>query len=91
MDAEPYGLIAELFHDSRNIEVLCSIYENEVTPNEIATMLEMPESEVTQRLEMLHKNSLVNRTKRKSLVLYSLVNPRVCDSILSLRDAIRHT
>ena len=90
MNAEPYSAIAQLFSDSRNVEVLCSIYENEVSAGEIAKLLDMSESEVAERLETLCKESFVDRRQRGEGVFYSMVNPKVCDSILSLRDSIKH-
>ena len=83
-------MIAELFSDSKNIQILCSIYENDVSADVIANLLEMNEPEVVERLEMLRKGSLVNRRQEGAGVVYSLVNPKVCDSILSLRDSIGH-
>ena len=88
MDSDLNKAIAELFSDSRNIEILCSIYENEVSAETIAKVLGMSESEVAERLEILRKESFVNRRQKRDGVFYSMLNPKVCDSILSLRDSI---
>lgn len=90
MGSESYELIAELFHDSKSIQILCSIYENEVSADAIANLLDMNNEEVTDRLELLCNASLVNRRQDGDLIVYSLVNPKVCDAILSLRDSISH-
>ncbi len=90
MNSELYKAIAELFSDPKNIQILCSIYENEVSADVIANLLDMNESEVVERLEMLRKEPLVNRRQQGDGVVYSLVNPKVCDSILSLRDSMDH-
>ena len=90
MNAEPYSAIAQLFSDPRDVEILCSIYENEVSAGAIAKLLDISESEVAERLEILRKQSFVNRHQNEDGVFYSMVNPKVCDSILSLRDSIEH-
>ena len=90
MNSDLNKVIAELFSDSKNIQILCSIYENEVSAEAVANLLEMNESEVVERLEMLRKESLVSRRQEGDGVIYSLVNPRVCDSILLLRDSLDH-
>lgn len=88
MGSESYEIIAELFYDPRNIEVLCSIYENEISLGAIVKVLGITESEVTERLVSLCKRHLVNCREEADGTVYSLANPKVCDSILSLRDSI---
>ena len=90
MDSKLYELIARLFSDSMNIQILCSIYENEVTADTIAALLDLDKKDVAKRLEMLRKQSLVWRKQRGSNIVYSLINPKVCDSILMLRDSMEH-
>ncbi len=90
MNSESYEIIAELFYDPGNIKVLCSIYENEVSADAIAQVLGISEPEVMERLAILCKRHLVNRRQKGDGDVYSLVNPKVCDSILSLRDSIEH-
>ncbi len=80
-------LIAELFSDSMDIEILCSIYENEVTTETIANLLSVDKEEVAQHLELLCKLSLVSKKQKDNVILFSLINPKVCDSILMLRDS----
>ena len=91
MNSESNELIAGLFSDSMNIEILCSIYENEVTAEAITNLLNFNEDEVTKKLEMLFNNSFVKRRQKGNSFIYSLVNPKVCDSILSLRDSIENS
>ncbi len=90
MNEELDKLISGLFSDSKNIKILCSIYENDVSAADIANLLNLTEVEVVNRLEILYKNSLVNKRKLKNSTIYSLKNPKVCDSILSLRDAFEY-
>ena len=84
-------LIAGLFSDSMSIEILCSIYENEVTAEAIANLLNLNEDEVTKKLELLFNKSFVKRRQKGNSFIYSLVNPKVCDYILSLRDSIENS
>lgn len=90
MDSELNKLIAELFSDSKNIQILCSIYENEVTAETIANILNLSEEEVAKQLEMLCSQSFVNRKRKGNNIIYSLINPKVCDSILRLKDSISY-
>jgi DNA-binding transcriptional ArsR family regulator len=83
-------LISSLFSDSENIKILCSIYENEVSAANIASLLNLTEAEVINRLKILYKNSLVSKRKLKNSTVYSLKNPKVCDSILFLRDSFEY-
>lgn len=88
MNSESNELIDGLFSDSMNIEILCSIYENEVTADSIANLLNLNEDEVTKKLELLYNKSFVKRRQKGNDIVYRLVNPKVCDSILMLRDSI---
>jgi predicted transcriptional regulator len=80
-------LISDLFSDPNYIEILCSIYESEVTASSIANLLDLNEEEVVQKLDTLIKNNLVYRKPKEQFYVYSLANPKVCDSILSLKDS----
>ncbi len=81
-------LISELFADSVYIEILCSIYENEITSASIAKMLNLNKDEVTKKIDFLVKHNLVVRTLKNRSYTFTLKNPKVCDSILMLKDAI---
>ena len=89
MNSESNELIAGLFSDSMNIEILCSIYENEVSADTIADLLNLNEDEVTKKLELPDNKSLVKRRQKENGIVYSLVNPKVCDYILMLRDSVQ--
>jgi predicted transcriptional regulator len=88
LNSKSNELIAGLFSDSINIEILCSIYENEVTADVVANLLDLNEEEVVRHLEKLCAQLFVIKRQRENDVVYSLINPKVCDSILSLRDSI---
>lgn len=90
MNSDLYKIIAVLFSDSMNIQILCSIYENEVTADSIANLLNLNEDELTIRLETLCTESFISRRLRGNDIVYSLVNPKVCDSILMLSDSIEY-
>ncbi len=91
LNSKSNELIAGLFSDSMNIEILCSIYESEVTADAIANLLNLNEDEVTQKLELLYNKSFVKRNRKENGFVYSLVNPKVCDYILMLRDSVQFT
>ena len=88
MEAELYKLIAALFSDSENTQILCSIYENEVTTDAIPNLLNLTKDEVIKKLELLYNKFLIKRRQKGNGIAYSLVNPKVCDYILMLRDSI---
>ena len=89
MSSKSNELIAGLFSDSENIQILCSIYENEVSADTIANLLNLNEDEVTKKLELLYNKSLVKRKQKGNGIVYSLANPKVCDYILMLRDSVQ--
>ena len=89
LNSKSNELIAGLFSDSMSIEILCSIYENEVTVDAIANLLNLNEDEVTKKLEMLYNKSFVKRRQKGNGFVYSLVNPKICDSILMLTDSVQ--
>ena len=87
MDKQINKLINDLFSDPTYIGILCSIYESEVTASSIASLIDLDENEVIQKLDILVKNNLVYRKLKERFYVYSLANPKVCDSILSLKDS----
>ncbi|MEW6196428.1 MAG: winged helix-turn-helix domain-containing protein [Bacteroidota bacterium] len=89
MDKHVNKLISNLFSDPIYIEILCSIYENEVTASSIASLIDLKENEVIQKLDTLVKNNLVYRKPKGQFYVYSLANPKVCDSILNLKDSFQ--
>ncbi len=90
LNSKSNELIAGLFSDSLNIQILCSIYDNEVSADTVASMLDLNIEEVSKYLDILCKQSLVNRKQRGDYIVYSLINPNVCNSILALRDSIEY-
>ena len=87
MDMQINKLISDLFSDPAYIGILCSIYESEVTASSIASLIDIDEDEVIQKLDTLVKNNLVYRKPKEQFYVYSLANPKVCDSILNLKDS----
>ncbi len=75
MEAELYKLIAALFSDSENTQILCSIYENEVTMDAIPDLLNLTKDEVIKKLELLYNKFLIKRRQKGNGIAYSLVNP----------------
>ncbi len=90
MHSNSNELIAGLFSDSLNIQIICSIYENEVSAQMIANILSLDEEDISRHLEILSSQFLVSKKQRGKEMVYSLINPKVCDSILMLRDAVEH-
>ena len=50
MDKQINKLISDLFSDPTYIKILCSIYESEVTASSIASLLDLDEDEVVQKI-----------------------------------------
>jgi len=50
LNSKSNELIAELFSDSLNIQILCSIYDKEVTSDAVASLLNLNEENITKHL-----------------------------------------
>ncbi len=80
-----------IFSDPVSVKVICSIYDKCLTVNDIANLLELDNSTVEEHLSSLFKMNLVKRTLHNNGDYYTNVNPKICDSILMLKDSIYQT
>ena len=88
MNTKTNKLIAGLFFDSINIQILRSIYDKEVTADTISNLISIDKNDVVRRLKTLYKQSLVVKREKENDEVYSLRDPKVCDPILMLTDSI---
>lgn len=77
-----------IFSDPVLVKVICSMYENYLTVNDIANLLDLDNSSVEAHLSSLFQMNLVKKSIHSNGDHYTLVNPKICDSILMLRDSI---
>ncbi len=78
----------KIFSDPVLVKVICSMYDNYLTVNDIANLLDLHHSIVEEHLSSLFKMNLVKKTLHSNGDYYTIINPQICDSILMLKDSI---
>ena len=81
-------IIKNIFADSFCVNVICSIYEAELTSFAISDLLNLNDDVIKEKLRLLLEMNLVKKVTKNSNDYFTLTNPKVCDSILMLKDAI---
>lgn len=84
-------IIKNIFADSFCVNVICSIYEAELTSFAISDLLNLNDDVIKEKLRLLLEMNLVKKVTKNSNDYFTLTNPKVCDSILMLKDAIYRT
>ncbi|MBI1937051.1 MAG: hypothetical protein HYS25_02905 [Ignavibacteriales bacterium] len=84
-------IIKNIFADSFCVNVICSIYEMELTSFAISDLLNLDDALIKEKLHLLLDMNLVKKVTKNSNDYFTLTNPKVCDSILMLKDAIYRT
>lgn len=84
-------IIKNIFADSFCVNVICSIYEAELTSFAISGLLNLDDAIIEEKLRTLLEMGLVKKITKNSSDYFTLTNPKVCDSILMLKDAIYRT
>ena len=82
------NLLSKIFADKINIRILCSLYDKNLCANTISSILNLEIDELEQHLEILVQYKILTKIQNESDVSYYLKEPKVCDSILMLKDAL---
>lgn len=81
----------KIFSDPVLVRIICSMYDKYLTVNDIANLLDLDNSTVEEHLSSLFKMNLVKKTLHCNEYYYTNINPKICDSILILKDSIFQT
>lgn len=80
--------IKTIFIEPKLRDVLCSLYDNDLKPAEISSLLDIDLDEVEKSLALLCKAGLVTNKIKDGIGFYSITNTKVCDAILMLKDEL---
>lgn len=89
-DTEIFELHADfckVIASSRRLRIIQLLSEREMNVGEIAKVLQVPASNISQHLRVLRSHNVVKTRKDGQTVIYSLSNqklPRVCSEIRSI-------
>jgi len=80
--------IKEIFTEPKLRDVLCSLYDNDLKPIEILSLLGIELEDVNRCLTKLYQLGLVTNQTRDGEEFYSVTNTKICDAILTLKDEL---
>jgi transcription initiation factor IIE alpha subunit len=80
--------LKNIFSDAGLIDVICSLYEKHLTSTEIAKLVNLDNSTIEKHLKLLLDMNLIKTFSYNNTDSYTVINPKVCDSILMLKDAL---
>jgi len=67
----------KVFSDVSRIKILYSLFENELSVNEIASAVDMSQSAVSHQLKILKQSNLIKNRRDKNVIYYSLLDHHV--------------
>jgi len=67
----------KIFSDVSRIKILYSLFENELSVNEIASSVNMSQSAVSHQLKILKQSNLIKNRRDKNVIYYSLKDHHV--------------
>ncbi|MDP3581748.1 MAG: hypothetical protein Q8S39_07420 [Ignavibacteria bacterium] len=82
------NLVSKIFADKINIGIICSLYDKNLCANTISSILDLEIDELDQHLETLVQYNILAKIQNDSDVSYYLKEPKICDSIIMLKDAL---
>ncbi len=80
--------LKNIFSDADLVDVFCSLYENHLTSTKIAKLVNLDSITIENYLRQLLEMKLIKKFSVNDTDSYTVVNPKVCDSILLLKDAL---
>lgn len=83
-----YNLISVVIGDKINTEILCSMYDKNICAKAISSLLDLDVDEITSRLKILFQFNIISKIQKDSDDYYFLTEPKICDSLLMLKDAL---
>lgn len=81
-------LCRKIFNNKLNVEVLCSIYDKKLSTDQIASMLTISAIEAQEIINHLLQIGIVSIISVDQIEKYYLKQPKICDSIIMLKDAV---
>jgi ArsR family transcriptional regulator, virulence genes transcriptional regulator len=79
------NLLKALSHEGR-LQILCLLLDQEMSVGEIAAVLAMPQSSISQQLMRLRAEGIVKPMRSGKSVFYRLVSPQVRSVVSVLRE-----
>jgi DNA-binding transcriptional ArsR family regulator len=79
------SLLKALSHEGR-LQILCLLLEQDLSVGEIASVLEMPQSSISQQLMRLRAQGIVKPMRSGKSVFYRLVSQQVRSVVSVLRE-----
>ncbi len=80
--------LSSIFTEIGLVDVICSLYEKQLTSVEIGILLDLDHTTIENNLNQLINMNLVKKIKKNNTELFMVTNPKLCDSILMLKDAL---
>jgi len=69
----------------RRLEIIHLLRDQSLSVNQIVTMLDLPQANISQHLQILRQNQVVNTTKKGKHIFYQLAHP----NFIKASDIIR--
>lgn len=82
------NLFSEILSDKINIDIICLMYDNQLSTKTVSALLDLDIDEIKHRMEILLSSGIISKLHRDYDDFYYLTEPKVCDSILMLKDAV---
>jgi len=81
--------LKNIFSDPAITNIICSVYDQHLTLDAIANLLNLGSELVNIHLKKLVDLNLVKKVQKENQEYFIISNSKVCDSILMLKDAIQ--
>lgn len=82
-------ILKSLFSEPLIVNIICSVYDHHLNLISIADRLDIDKQIVENNLNSLIELNLVQRLIIEEKEYFIVTNPKICDSILMLKDAIQ--
>lgn len=86
--ADNNDLLSIIIGNKINTEILCLMYDKHLCAKTVSSLLALDIDDVTNRIQILHQFNIISKIQKDSDDFYSLTEPKICDSILMLKDAL---
>lgn len=83
-----HAQLCEGLADPKRIALLYAVRDGEMTVNQLAEILDLPQATVSRHLKILRERNLVNARRDGMNVYYSLTNEKVVDALDLLRQVL---
>lgn len=83
-----HAQLCEGLADPKRIALLYAVRDGELTVNQLAEILDLPQATVSRHLKILRERKLVNARRDGMNVFYSLTNAKVVSALDLLRQVL---